>query len=95
MEKNGKIDINAKPLVVSNKNVLYVYEGQENNGFKFRNLESGVSGILNETQSRNLFKTPLELNEIILPYQNLIKLLEAFNGIVTVEKDGIKKQYKV
>ena len=90
-----QIDPNAKPLAVSNKGILYLYEGKESSGFKFKNLESGQSGILNETQSRKLFTVPLELNELVLPNQNLIKLFEAFNGIVTIEKDGIKKQYKV
>lgn len=90
MEQENK---DAKPLVVSNKNVLYVYNGKiEESKFEFKNLQTGVIGILNKEQSQKLFKTPVKLNSVFLKHQNLISLFEAFNGEVIVEDLSTKEK---
>ena len=86
----------AIPLVSSSKNILYKYLGEKEVGkFEFVNLKTGQVGMLTDVQSKQLFKVPLELNEVVLKHQNLIQLFERFNGILTIEKDGVKKQYEV
>jgi hypothetical protein len=92
-----EINPNNKPLVATKKtNKLYLYNGEDKNGgYSFTNLEDNKTGIITKEQASNYFKVPLELNEVCLQYPNVINLFKAFNGDVLVEKDGIKKHYKV
>lgn len=87
---------NNKPIVstkVGNK--LYLFNGEDNEGYSFTNLEDNKTGIVSKEQAQKWFNIPLELNEMFLKHQNLLLLFKGFNGSVLVEKNGVKKQYKV
>lgn len=88
---------NKIPLVSSKKNnTLYKFNGEVDvDKYEFTNLQTGKKGLLNKEQSKELFNIPIALNELVLEYPNVVKLLEMFNGVLKVEYDGQSKKYQV
>jgi hypothetical protein len=82
----NKIDPTATPLVLGKgNNVLYKYNG----GTSFTNLKTKVTGEIELDKANSLFSFPLGLNEIVLKYPNVVKMLETFGGSVeVVSNDG-------
>jgi hypothetical protein len=65
-------------VVVSNNRSIYQCKKLEKDNNEFENLTDSRSGILNDEQSKNLFKIPVELNVIINENPLVIELIKTF-----------------